>query len=99
MKNVAWTAVDVLLMNENQYNASIAVHATFLDYLIFLFSLYIYIYIYIYISGICIWMAIDVENEHTVQSSNPGWDFIFLKVWVQLISLQLWLNSKADWAL
>ena len=37
-------------------------------------------------------------------SSNPGWDWLHFtshlgKVWIQLFSLQLWVNSRADWVL
>ena len=49
-------------------------------------------------------MVIVIGNGHGDTSSNPGRDIAFHiaqiplgKVWIQLFSLQLWVNSKADW--
>ena len=51
-------------------------------------------------------MVIVVGNGHGDTSSNPGRDIAFHialislgKVWIQLFSLQLWVNSRADWDL
>ena len=52
-------------------------------------------------------MVIAVGNGHGDMSSNPGWDWLHFhitliplgKVWIQLFSLQLWVNSRADWFL
>ena len=52
-------------------------------------------------------MVIVVGNGHSNTSSNPGRDPIPFhialiplgKVWIQLFSLQLWVNSRADWFL
>ena len=52
-------------------------------------------------------MVIVVGNGHGDTSSNPGQGLIAFhvaliplgKVWIQLFSLQLWVNSRADWVL
>ena len=53
-------------------------------------------------------MVIIIGNEHRDQSSNPGRMRLFAfhivlnrmgKVCIQLLSLQLWVCSKADWVL
>ena len=52
-------------------------------------------------------MLIIVGNGHGDLSSNPEWGclhfYIVLislgKVWIQLFSFQLWVNSRADWSL
>ena len=48
-------------------------------------------------------MVIVVGNGHSDTSSNPGRDIAFHitliplgKVWIQLFSPQLWVNSRAD---
>ena len=49
-------------------------------------------------------MVIVVGNEHGDMSSNPGRDWLHFhialiplgKVWIQLFSLQLWVNCRAD---
>ena len=49
-------------------------------------------------------IVIAVGNEHGDTSSNPGRDWLHFhialiplgKVWIQLFSLQLWVNSRAD---
>ena len=54
--------------------------------------------------GACGVMVIVVGNWHGDTSSNPGqWLISFHialiplgKVWIQLFSLQLWVNSRAD---
>ena len=54
------------------------------------------------IEGICGIMDTIVGNRHVNQSSDPGWDclpFTQGKVYIQVFSLQLWVKSKADWAL
>ena len=48
-----------------------------------------------------------VGNGHDQTSSNPEQGCLYFhialihlgKVWIQLISLQLWVNSREDWAL
>ena len=52
-------------------------------------------------------MVIVVGNGHGDSSSNPGWEWLHFhialiplgKVWIQLFSLQLWVNSRTDWFL
>ena len=52
-------------------------------------------------------MVIIVGNGHGDISSNPGQDWLHFhialiplgKVWIQLFSLQLWVNSRTDWFL
>ena len=55
--------------------------------------------------GACVVMVIVVGNGHGDTSSNPGLITFHIaliplgKVWIQLFSLQLWVNSRADWVL
>ena len=58
------------------------------------------------LGGACGVMVIVVRNGHGKTSSNPGRDIAFHialiplgKVGIQLFSLQLWVNSRADWGL
>ena len=49
-------------------------------------------------------MVIVAVNEHCDSSSNPEWRSLqfteyLAKLDIRLFSLQLWANSKADWAL
>ena len=52
--------------------------------------------------GACGVMVIVIGNGHSDTSSNPGRDWFHIalillgKVWIQLFSLQLWVNSRAD---
>ena len=47
-------------------------------------------------------IVIVVGNGYDDTSSNPGRDWLHFtlgKVWIQLFSLQLWVNSRTDWVL
>ena len=74
-------------------------------YIKILMNIYIYIYIFIYIiEGAHGVMVIVAGNGYGDTSSNPGRDWLHFiyhlgKVWIQLFSLQLWINSRAYWVL
>ena len=64
----------------------------------------LYFNLYFFFGGARGVMAIVVGNGHGDTSSNPGRDSLHFhialiplgKVWIQLFSLQLWINSRAD---
>ena len=60
-----------------------------------------------FVGGICSILDTVEGNGHCNPSSNPGqhWLYFYIalihlgKVWIQLSSLELWVNNKADWDL
>ena len=67
-------------------------------------AIYIYIYIYIY-SFICPWCNDYGRRKWTRQHEFKTWTWLIAfhialiplgKVWIQLFSLQLWVNSRTD---
>ena len=73
----------------------------FIDSLYPFVSIYLSIYLSILPSGV---VVIVIGNGHGDTSSNPGRDWLHFtialiplgKVWIQLFSLQLWVNSRTD---
>ena len=65
---------------------------------------YDYVNAYLQLGGASGVVVIAVGNEHGDTSSNPGryWLTFHIaliplgKVWIQLFSLQLWVNSRTD---
>ena len=74
---------------------------------IYIYICYIYIYIYIIYMIKCLYLFKNLYGR-TWQHKFKSWSSLIAfhialiplgKVWIQLFSLQLWVNSRADWVL